>query len=62
MDAARDIDSEFALEKDSFVETEPPIEWRPALSGSQGGGVPDRVRLPFVKQEWFRLVRFRAAL
>jgi len=62
MDAARDIDSESALEKDSFFETEPPIEPRPALSDSQGGGVPERRRLPFVKQEWFRFVRFRAAL
>ena len=62
MDAARDIDSESALEKDSFVETEPPIEPRPAISDSQGGGVSDRLRLPFLKQEWFRFVRFRIAL
>jgi len=61
MDAASDIDSESALEKDSFVEPEPPIEPRLARSGSQGG-VQDWLRLPFVKQEWFRFVRFRAAL
>jgi hypothetical protein len=62
VDAARDLDPESALEKDSFVDTEPPIEPGLALSDSRGGGVPEKLRLPFVKQEWFRFVRFRTAL